>query len=98
MFCSLCVGGLRRLWRDTMRGCLLLLCCCCCLPALLCSGWLDTWRRYLQAALARKQVTQLPAAPEPLPEVISALMCTCHPPEQPLLAVPLPVVVNKRGR
>jgi hypothetical protein len=79
-------------------------CCCCVCPAffllLAVSSWLDIWRKHLQAALSKKLVVPalLPPAPEPLPQAIRALMCKCHPPDQPLLAVPLPAVTNKRGR
>jgi hypothetical protein len=64
------------------------------------STWLDAWRKHLHAALGKKLVVPalLPPAPEPLPQAIRALMCRCHPPETPLLAVQLPQVVNKRGR
>lgn len=66
---------------------------------LLFSAWLDTWRKHLHAALSKKLVlpTQLPPVPEPLPQAVRSLLCKCHP-ECPLLAVPLPDLVNKRGR
>jgi len=66
---------------------------------LLFSAWLDTWRKHLHAALSKKLVlpTQLPPVPEPLPQAVRSLLCKCHP-ECPLLAVPLPGLVNKRGR
>lgn len=88
-----CVGLGQLQDQLTLVGC----CVCCPCPR---STWLDTWRKHLTAALSRKLVVpaQLPPAPEPLPHAIRALMCSCHPHEQPLLAVPLPEVVNKRGR
>ncbi|KAF8072683.1 UBP26 [Scenedesmus sp. PABB004] len=62
------------------------------------NDWLATWRTHLAAVGSKKAAaTAPPPAPPPLPDAVRPLLCSCHP-EAPGVAVPLPSIVNKRGR